>query len=50
MLQYMESIMGFFMFVLQSFWNVMNQAEVLAGFLALAICDRVFNIFDVLRR
>lgn len=50
MLEALPDISEFFFLTQYYFWYLMNSCSVLAGFLALAILDRIFHIFDILRR
>lgn len=50
MLEALPQIAGFFISVLQEYWLLYTGCSVLAGFLALRILDRIFHIFDIIRR
>ena len=50
MLEYLPQISAFLTDVFQRFWVLITGCSVLAGFLALAVLDRVFHIFDIIRR
>lgn len=50
MLEALPQITTFLADVFQRFWVLITGCSVLAGFLALAVLDRIFHIFDILRR
>lgn len=50
MLEAMPEIFEFFQSLVIKYWNLIVGSSVLAGFLALAVLDRIFNIFDIIRR
>ena len=50
MLEAMPEMVNFFMSMIQRYWGLITGCSVLAAFLALAILDRIFHIFDVIRR
>lgn len=49
MLEQLPLIWNFFTDMISRYWAVAAASSVLAGFLALAILDRIFNIFDIIR-
>lgn len=50
MLDAMPQIWDFFQTIVLEYWELIVGSSVLAGFLALAVLDRMFNIFDIIRR
>lgn len=50
MLQYLPLIWDFFCSTVTQYWQVVTGCSVLAGFVTLAVLDRLFNIFDILKR
>lgn len=50
MLQAMPQMVDFFMSLIHQYWGLITGCSVLAAFLALAVLDRIFHIFDVIRR
>lgn len=50
MLEAMPQMVEFFMFLIRQYWVLITGCSVLAAFLALAVLDRIFHIFDVIRR
>lgn len=50
MLEYLPQIFEFFVSIIQQYWVVVTGSSVLAGFAALAVLDRMFHIFDIIRR
>lgn len=50
MLEALPEMVDFFMSLMQQYWGVITGCSLLAAFLALAVLDRIFHIFDVIRR
>lgn len=50
MLDSLPQIWDFFYNTVTQYWKVITSCSVLAGFVTLAILDRLFNIFDILKR
>lgn len=50
MLDALPQIFSFFQSMVTKYWDVMVASSVLAGFLALAILDKMFHIFDIIRK
>lgn len=50
MLESMPEMVDFFMSLVLQYWDLITGCSVLAAFLALAVLDRIFHIFDVIRR
>lgn len=50
MLEALPEMVNFFMYTIDRCWGVITRCSVLAAFLTLAILDRIFHIFDVIRR
>ena len=50
MLESLPLIFAYIISTIQQSWTLMTGCSVLAGFLALAVLDRLFHIFDVIRR
>lgn len=50
MLEQLPAIFNYVGDMVQDYWTVITGCSVLAGFVALGIIDRVFHIFDILRR
>lgn len=50
MLEALPEMVDFFMSMIQQYWTVITGCSVLAAFLSLAVLDRIFHIFDVIRR
>ena len=50
MLDSLPEIWEFIQGLIIRYWNVIMASSVLAGFLALAVLDRLFGIFDILKR
>lgn len=50
MLEALPQMVNFFMSIMQQYWSVITGCSILAAFLALAVLDRIFHIFDVIRR
>ena len=50
MLEAMPQMVDFFMSMIRQYWGLITGCSVLAAFLALAVLDRIFHIFDVIRR
>lgn len=50
MLESLPEIFDFFVFIVQEYWTVITGCSLLAAFVALAVMDRVFHIFDIIRR
>lgn len=49
MLEALPDIWDFFQQVVAQYWSVIMASSVLAGFFTLAVLDRVFHIFDILK-
>ena len=50
MLEALPEMVEFFMSMIRQYWSLITGCSVLAAFLALAVLDRIFHIFDVIRR
>ena len=50
MLESLPMMVDFFFSIITQYWSLITGCSVLAAFLALAILDRIFHIFDVIRR
>lgn len=50
MLEAMPDMVAYFMSLIQQYWGLITGCSVLAAFLSLAVLDRIFHIFDILRR
>lgn len=50
MLEALPEMVDFFMSIIRQYWTVITGCSVLSAFLALAVLDRIFHIFDVIRR
>lgn len=50
MLEQLPEIVDFFTDLVQRYWILITGSSVLAGFLALAVLDRIFHIFDIIKR
>lgn len=50
MLEALPTMINFFMSMIEQYWSLITGCSVLAAFLALAVLDRIFHIFDVIRR
>ena len=50
MLEALPEMVDFFLSIIRQSWTVITGCSVLASFLALAVLDRIFHIFDVIRR
>lgn len=50
MLEVLPEIWDFFQGIVVQYWNVIMASSVLCGFFTLAVLDRVFHIFDILKR
>lgn len=50
MLEVLPQIAGFFWDLVRQFWTLQTTSSVLAGFFTLWILDRMFGIFDVLKK
>ena len=50
MLEAMPEMVNFFMTLIRQYWGLITGCSVLAAFLALAVLERIFHIFDVIRR
>ena len=49
MLEALPEMVDFFMSMIRQYWTVITGCSVLAAFLALAVIDRIFHIFDDIR-
>lgn len=50
MLEAMPQIFDYVKTVCLQYWEIVLGSSVLAGFFALRVLDRMFNIFDILKR
>lgn len=50
MIQSLPEIWDFFSWLVQKYWGLVTTCGILAGFFALAVLDKMFHIFDILRR
>ena len=50
MLEALPEMVDFFMSMIRQYWTAITGCSVLAAFLALAVLDKIFHIFDVIRR
>lgn len=50
MLEALPEMVDFFMSIIRQYWTAITGCSILAAFLALAVLDRIFHIFDVIRR
>ena len=50
MLDALPEIFDFFKSLVREYWILITGSSVLAAFLALAVMDRIFHIFDIIRR
>ena len=50
MLEVLPEIWDFFQGIVVQYWNLIMASSVLGGFFTLAVLDRVFHIFDILKR
>ena len=50
MLEALPEMVNFFMSIIQQYWGLITGCSVLSAFLTLAVLDRIFHIFDVIRR
>lgn len=50
MLDALPQMVEFFMSLIRQYWALITGCSILAAFLALTVLDRIFHIFDVIRR
>lgn len=50
MIEALPEIWAFFSDLVRQYWVLITGCSVLAGFFALAVLDKIFHIFDILRR
>lgn len=50
MLDALPQIFDFFKNLVREYWILITGSSVLAAFLALSVMDRIFHIFDIIRR
>ena len=50
MLDALPEIFDFFKSLVRQYWLLITGSSVLAAFLALTVMDRIFHIFDIIRR
>lgn len=50
MLEVLGDLANFMLSQFSSIWNVYTTSSVLAGFFVLFVLDRLFHIFDILKR
>lgn len=50
MLESLPQMSNFFLSIIRQYWDLITGCSVLAAFLSLAVLDRIFHIFDVIRR
>ena len=50
MIEALPQIWDFFSWLVSQYWGLITTCGILAGFFALAVLDKMFHIFDILRR
>ena len=50
MLDVLPEIFDFFKYLVHQYWILTTGSSVLAAFLALSVMNRIFHIFDIIRR